>query len=552
MSTNLGVTGMISPSAVFYLIIILLFSIFSAQCEDSAWISFDQRGMVEPFEASRPITYDLHIQPVNPIAIKNIELEIGPDFNDMTISKKFSISDMSLYLGQGEAKDFRFEVNFPSPDLRQGDFGRWLTDKNETGVWDRAWYRAKITQFIGEPIVLENYEGHPRLFKTFFEFKNADVTPKQGSNKDTYSYEVTVLGSYKDNVSLKAGPSPQGPWTDLGSREYTTPSQLQTLKWEGNTLGFDFNIAYYKFVSRKNSTVFEGPFWPVTLEFNNASVAPLGGTPESKFTYSLELNVSRPIDVVLNVLDVGTRKYVPAGRENYGNTSQWDSLKWKDITVTSQEEAFGPSSYYFSFHYPGSEAYFDTSQNRTGMYYIGPNLSIVNIQALVTPPNGTIYTPFTYTASVATSKPTSNIELEILPPRSNIWAGQGTQEFERDKGNLVWPNLSFKTSPDVLGMGRYRFVMDDVVLAEFQGPEIDVAVRNESYKKAGPGTFDYSAEVRSTRPGVEMELIYTDDGIIWVRSGLIKTYASDEQEWITLVWKNQPWHKTIRVDERKK
>ena len=550
MSNDLGVTGMISSRAVLYLMIILLFGIFSAQCEDSAWISFDQQGMVEPFEANRPITYDLHIQPVNAIAIKKIELEVGPDFNDMTISKKFSISDLSLYLGQGEAKDFRFEVNFLSPELRQGDFGRWFM--NQTGVWDRAWYRAKITQFIGQPIVLENYEGHPRLFRTFFEFKNAEVNPRQGSNKDIYSYIVTVLGSYRDNISLKVGPSPEGPWADLGTREYATPNQLQILKWNNNTLSFDFNIAYYKFVGRKNSTVFEGPFWPVTLEFKNASVAPPGGTPDKGFTYFLELNASRPVDVVLNVLDVGTGKYFSAGREGYGNASHWDSLMWKDITVTSQEEAFGASSYYFSFHYPGSEAYFDTSQKRTGMYYVGPNLSIVNIESQVTPPNGTIYTPFTYTANVATSKPTCNIELEILPPGSKIWAGQGRQEFERNEGNLMWPNLSFKASPDVLGMGRYRFVMDNVVLAEFQGPEIDVAVRNESYKKAGAGMFDYSAEVRAIRPRVEMELIYTDDGIIWLRSGLTKTYASDKQEWITLVWKNQPWHKTVRVDERKK
>ncbi|VVB63073.1 Uncharacterised protein [uncultured archaeon] len=484
------------------------------------------------------------------MAIKKIELEVGPDSSDMTISKKFSMSDLNLYLGQGEAKDFRFELNFLSPELRQGDFGRWFT--NGTGVWDRTWYRAKITQFIGEPIVLENYEGHPRIFKTFFDFKNAQVNPRQGSNKDIYGYEVTILGSYKDNISLKTGPSPEGPWADLGTREYATPNQLQTLKWNNNTLGFDFNIAYYKFVGRKNSTVFEGPFWPVTLEFKNASVAPPGGTPDRRFNYTLELNASRPIDVVLNVRDVGTGKYFAAKREGYGNASHWDRLKWKDITVTSQEEAFGASSYYFSFHYPGSEAYFDTSQKMTGMYYVGPNLSIVNIESQVTPSNGTIYTPFTYTANVATSKPTCNIELEILPPGSKIWAGQGIQEFERDEGNLVWPNLSFKASPDVLGMGRYRFMMDNVVLAEFQGPEIDVAVRNESYKKAGTGTFDYSAEVRSTRPSVEMELIYTDDGIIWVRSGLTKTYASDKQEWITMVWKSQPWHNTIRVDERKK
>jgi hypothetical protein len=96
--------------------------------------------------------------------------------------------------------------------------------------------------------------------------------------------------------------------------------------------------------------------------------------------------------------------------------------------------------------------------------------------------------------------------------------------------------------------------MDNSVLGEFSGPKIDVGVRNESFKKLPNNNFDYTAEVRSIRPKVDMELMFTDDGVTWKRSGLFRTYnsgnnSSAEAPWVTLTWQNQPWHKTIRVDE---
>jgi hypothetical protein len=108
-------------------------------------------------------------------------------------------------------------------------------------------------------------------------------------------------------------------------------------------------------------------------------------------------------------------------------------------------------------------------------------------------------------------------------------------------------------------MGRYRFVVDGNILPdEYMGPEIDVAIRKESPKPiSGTDKFDYSAEVRSTRPQIEMELLYTDDGVTWERSGLMKNYnrtlalATDPEGWTTLTWKNQKWHSMIRVDEER-
>jgi hypothetical protein len=191
-----------------------------------------------------------------------------------------------------------------------------------------------------------------------------------------------------------------------------------------------------------------------------------------------------------------------------------------------------------------------------GQDYQGPYVNSWEIEANVTPVNGSIYTPFTYAARINSPKPTADIELQIQPPNNTIWQAQGMQTYSMSYNVLKWPNLSFRGSPEVLGVGKYRFVMDNAVLGEFSGPKIDVAVRNESFKKRADNNFDYTAEVRSTRPKVDMELMFTDDGVTWERSGLFRTYTSGnnssaQMPWVVLTWDNQPWHKTIRVDERR-
>jgi len=181
----------------------------------------------------------------------------------------------------------------------------------------------------------------------------------------------------------------------------------------------------------------------------------------------------------------------------------------------------------------------------------------VKINASVTPARGSEYTQFTYTANITNSSISEfDIGLEIQDPSSNIWQSRGVQTYKTGFEIMTWRNLSFHSSPEVLGSGKYRFRIDDVVFEEFVGPEIDIIVRNESYNRLPNDNFDYSAEVKSTRPEVEMELMYTDDGVNWIRSGIIRTYllgnnSISQPPWIILKWDNQPWHKSIRVDERR-
>lgn len=550
------------PRVIFCLSIVLQLSILSAQCQDVASVFFEQRGVAaEPLEASRTITFAVHLQPQNAMAMKKLELDVGPDANDVEVSKTFTLEENS-YLASGEAKDFRFDVNFLSPEMRQGDFGRWLLDKNETGVWDKAWYRLKITQFIGSPIVVENYEGHPRIYKPFENFRNGMVSPLKGTNQSTYTYEVEAQSNSNDSILMKVAPSQNGPWTEKGSRNYTNVGAWQKLVWENISLGFDFNTAYYKFAGRKESETFGGPSWPVNYTYRNASVSPTRGLPESHFNYGFDFRAEKRLNVELNVWDVDTRIYRSAGTVLYDNVSNWERLVWPDIRLTEDPEARGSSNYYFSVYYPGSEKPISTTKAESDSYP-GPEIVPIELRnASVQPYNGSLYLTspqsgsisrlytYTYSAEVngCQNKGPVEIRLEIYDPVSRRWLNGGLQTYEPGMANLSYAvNFANLFNGPFLGETKYRFISNDIVLGEFPGPWIDTNFRNESATETGR-MINYQVEVRSSLPRVPVALDYTTDNSRWQMNQDRRIYESRSQNWTTLTWKAYPRYYSVEFE----
>jgi hypothetical protein len=649
------VAGLTSLKLALYLLIALSLSVFTVQCEDAVFVSFDQRGTIgEPFEVSRTIAYDIHIQPADAMAIKKLELEVGPDFDDMAISKKFSAGDLSFYIGKDEAKDLRFEVNFQSPEMRGGDFGKWLSDKNETGVWDRAWYHLKITQVIGDAIEVQNYEGHPRLFKPFEEFRNAKVSPSKGTNQSAYSYSVEVQSNSNDVVALKVSPTMNGPWEDMGSKNYTLVGVWQKLAWDNISLNFDFNTAYYKFTGRKESDISGGPSWPVNYTYKNASVRPGKGLFDGSFTYGLDFMAEKRLNVDLNIWDIDSKTYRPVGTISYDNVSNWQHLVWPDIRLSENPDAEGSSSYYFSFYYPGSDKPIATTKDEEGTY-AGPDIVLMEFEnASVSPREGTVLAPFVYSVDV-NAKPPKDVELETLAPgNSSRWMSQGTVTYDGSAKRLQWPDVkvdgladgdakyrfksgrstsdifpgptinSFNINASVtpyngslyftapirgqidhvytytysaefkptenlepivinlevfdpvsgewiyvarrtydpsqrflnftvnfaelslfakpfLGESKFRFVSEEgiPISKEFPGPDILVNFRNETHIE-GATSRTYRVEVRSSLPNLPIALAYTQDNNLWKNNPSTRNYTSNNSEWKTLEWANYP------------
>ncbi len=517
-------------------------------CLDISVSTSQQSILREPFDAGQNIIYNVHLEGVENSMRYTVEMSVGPSDLERVVSKSFSTD---INANPGSSNTAQFQVNFQSSDLKRGEFGNWLSDQNRTEVWKKAWYKVKVTSLnpFEKPFEKEDYTGRPALVKVIEEFKDSQVTPKKGTNADRFEYQVSVFSTVQDNLTLEVGPTRNGPWTTVGVQDYTTPGSWQILKWSNISLDFDFTSAAYR-ISGRREKVFDGPSWPVDVVFQNNSISPEWGPFDMPFTYSIDVLATKPIDVELNVWDVGNKRYNSAGRLRYSSPGQWEKLEWKDVKITPVTDASGESKYYYSFYHEGSESAISTTYEKTGKYYSGPVISVIGLSNwTVTPRNGTLFSPYTYSVQVLTRLPKCGIKLQTAPPGSDIWLDKGTITYSGINNTLVWKSISFDPNNEEVGNASYRFVWEDTVLGEFSGPNIDVAQRRITWSPIrGTDRFDYGVEVKSSRPVLTIEMVYTNDGLVWERSNLTQKYESVASEWKELIWENQPWHKTIRFD----
>lgn len=528
-----------------FLMALLLFAV-PACCYDISVSEVQQGTLREPFDVGQDVIYNVQIEGVTNPMRYTVDMSVGPNYLEPIVYKSFSTN---LNAKPDCSNVAQFKVNFQSQNLRRGEFAGWLTDQNQTEAWDKAWYKVSVSSFnpFEKPVELEGIS--PVLVKVVEDFRDPQVSPKKGTNEDRFMYQVAVNCTVLDNITLQVGPTRSGPWTSVGIRDYTTPGSWQILKWPNVTLDFDYTSAAYK-VSGREEAIFDGPSWPIDVLFQNNSLSPDWGPFDASFNYSIDIKSPKPIEVELNVWDVGNKRYNSAGRLKYTNISQWETLSWDDVRTTSVSDAAGDSKYYYSFYYEGSESAISNTYEKTGKYYPGPTISVIGLKnSTVTPRNGTLYSPYVYSVQVLTRLPKCGIRLQTAPPESDIWLDKGTITYEGKNNTLVWKNIGFDPNNEAVGNASYRFLWEDTVLGEFSGPNIDVAQRNITWNPIkGTALFDYKVEIKSSRPVLTVELVYTNDGMTWAKSNLTQKYESKSSEWKELVWNRQPWHKTIRFD----
>ncbi len=460
---------MMSPRRSLLVFIVATLILAPALGQTEASVSFHQVGTANmPYNVNQPIVYKVHLTNAmnNPMRYV-VELEVGPDYTDYSASKKYNF-DISLTARSSQ--DVSFNVNFRSPEMSRGAFGRWATDDNDTSIWDKVWYRVLITPLVGDPVTRESYDGEPSLIKMITVYKNAEVSPKMGTDETLYSYRIDVFSSAEDAVSLQVAPEVIGPWKDLGAINYTSIGAWQTLRWENVSLDFDFIGAHYRFVGRKQTEVFEGPFWPVEYEYENATVSPIDGFSGSPFTYTLDFKGSKSLDVGLNVWDIDQNQFRLAGKKRYNEATRWQRMEWTGVSPSETIGSEGTSSYYFSFYYPGSESPLGTSREEEGKVYLGPEIVLIRYQNnTVTPERGSTVSRYTYSVEVETALPVCDIELQTSEPESGIWRSQGIATYNGDP-LISWRDLSFEG--DVAGSVSYRFIRVASPPSIFQGPHL--------------------------------------------------------------------------------
>ena len=461
---------MISPRCVLLLIAAVTLVIIPALGQPEAKMSFQQAGSpMMPFNVNQPVVYNIHlINPMPSFMRYHVVLEVGPDYNDYSISKKHS---RYVDLDSGASQEIQFEVNYRSPELSRSEFGRWAQDNNDTSIWERSWYRATFTPKVGNPLrSLEGYDGQPSLIKMITVYRNADVSPKMGTDQTLYSYRVDLFSSAEDAVTLQVAPEAIGPWKDCGTYNYTNIGAWQTFRWENVSLDFDFIGAHYRFAGRKQTQVFEGPFWPVDYEYANESVYPPDGFSGTPFTYSLDFNGSKSLDVGLHVWDVDQNLFKLVEKKKYIDANSWQKMVWTGVTPSETIGSEGTSSYYFSIYYPGSENPLGTSREDEGKVYLGPDIVLIRYEnPTVSPEKGSTVSRYTYSVEVETALPVCDIELQTSEPGSSIWRSQGIATYNGEP-QISWKDVAF--DGDVAGNVSFRFIRVASPPSIFQGPHL--------------------------------------------------------------------------------
>ena len=454
-------------AAAFFVVAVIALGPALGQLEAS--ISFLQVGTDKtPFNVNQPIVYKVHLTNSMSSPMRySLELEVGPDYTDYSASKKYT-TDISLTARSSQ--DVNFDVNFRAPELSRGSFGRWASDDNETGTWEKSWYRVIITPLVGDPVTLDGYDGQPPLIKMITLYRNSEVSPKTGTDDTLYSYRIDLFSSAEDAVSLQVAPELIGPWEDLGGQNYTNVGAWQTLRWDEVSLEFDFIRAHYRFSGRKQTEAFEGPFWPIDYEYGNASVDPIDGFSGSPFTYSLDFNGSKNLDVGLNIWDIDQNLFRLVEKKRYTDANRWQRLEWTGAMPSETIGSVGTSSYYFSFYYPGSESPLATSREEEGKVYLGPEIVLIRYENVsVSPERGSTVSRYTYSVDVETALPVCDIELQTSEPGSSIWRSQGIATYNGDP-RISWRDVSF--DGDAAGNVSYRFIRVASPPSIYQGPNL--------------------------------------------------------------------------------
>jgi hypothetical protein len=328
-----------------------------------------------------------------------------------------------------------------------------------------------------------------------------DVTPKEGTNIDTFNYRVTVNADVCDKIELQVRNHTSDTWDKKGTREYRTPDTNETLTWQEirlNSHELDrFNDSLYKFVGIAESSESKGPFYPIELRWRNHSVTPNRGLYNYHFDYSIEVYSTREIEVKLRVYYPHEGEAALSGpTKNYTDRGNWELLCWKETKPFDKEDE-GNAAYKFEFYYKG------TKINETALYP-GPLIGIAEFRdARFEPEIGTMETEFTYRVWVRAVKP-DYITLTVYDSKGDKVA----ERRSKDKTTAEWElfefeNVPFNVSP-ASGIATYEFLTGTDTKMSFDGPELIEEEFGKLVVDPKEGTnytvFNFSVEYKTSKP----------------------------------------------------
>jgi hypothetical protein len=380
------------------------------------------------------------------------------------------------------------------------------------------------------------------------EFSNLNVTPKEGTNNDTFTYSVMVNASICDKIALEFRNHRSGNWTPKRTQDYTTPGVPDTLVWHNITLN-DYelnplNDARYRFVGFCNRSFSdeegkESPFWETGLEWDNISVEPERGLWNAKSNYCIRMYAKRNLSVELVVYYPSSKEIAVREIKNYTRIYNFQTICWNN-TQPFKWECEGDASYMFIFYRKG--VYINETAE-----HVGPYVGIAEFEnSSVKPEIGTCETEFNYFVRANAFK-NGKVYLEIQCPNTTGWnlidpyyeySPSGFEPF-------YWNNIRLPCDCKY-GIAKYRFkfVPKEIInVSETYsnesggyGPEIiEEKFRNEKvFPKKGTEetSFNFSVDVKASKNETINLSVSCDEGPWEVISNITIPYD------INLSWRN--------------
>jgi len=370
--------------------------------------------------------------------------------------------------------------------------------------------KYRFTGTYGESSPADKGHQGPIIEENYY---NSDVTPKEGTNIDTFYYSVTVNANVCDKIELQVKNHTTNHWDTKGTREYRTPDINETLTWQEirlNTHELDrFNDSAYKFVGTFESSESKGPFYPIELRWRTHNVTPNRGLYNHPFNYSIEVNSTRAIEVKLRVdYPHEGEAVISDPMKNYTDRGNWEPLCWMDRQPFVDADD-GNATYKFEFYYEG------TRINETELYP-GPLIGIAEFKdASFEPEIGTGETEFTYRVRVKAVKP-DYITLTVYDSKGDKVA----ERRSKDKTTAEWKlfefeNVPFKVPP-ASGIATYEFLTGKDTKMSFDGPELIEEEFGELSVSPKEGTnnnvFNFSVDYKTSNPDYVTLWAKCDDG----------------------------------------
>jgi hypothetical protein len=382
------------------------------------------------------------------------------------------------------------------------------------------------------------------------EFSNLNVTPKEGTNNDTFTYSVMVNASICDKIALEFRNHSSGNWTPKRTQDYTTPGVPDTLVWPNITLN-DYelnplNDARYRFVGFCNRSFSdeegkESPFWETGLEWDNISIEPERGLWNAKSNYCIRMYAKRNLSVELVVYYPSSKEIAFREIKNYTRIYNFQTICWNN-TQPFKWECEGDASYMFIFYRKG--VYINETAE-----HVGPYVGIAEFEnSSVKPEIGTCETEFNYFVRANAFKK-GKVYLEIQCPNTTGWNPIDPYYEYSPPGfePFYWNNIKLPCDCKY-GIAKYRFkfVPKEIINVSetysnesgSYGPEIiEEKFRNEKvFPKKGTEetSFNFSVDVKASKNETINLSVSCDEGP-WE---VIRSESYTKDGWETLNFTN--------------